>query len=425
MTSPAEYAQAVRALAVNPLAGRGAALPAIEVPDLAGDLIVVEMAPGTEPFNITAPDWVDYSSRVTDISISRGRGIETARIDVGSLTITLDNTDQALDSFADADIAVNMPVRVSVIADGSTVQLFQGFVDAGTFVYSFPSLHDVTFSATDGLRYFARDELDAYVYTSTNNRPDEILDDYLDDLGWPAGLRALDTADRKVDTATTTFSGNGLSFVDAVTLAEGPTSVRFINREGEFDFRSRRAIETDSRSTGEVLTFTNRASTTGLTVPVRYSDITAGLDTDTLYNKAAITRESSGVVYTDSDATSITANGPSTIAYTAMLDGTGSGPQDATLLVDLYSAVAPRVTSLTTVCLNDSAEFAAVAALDIRDRVRVVHGLPGLPSPDELDVDLFIESINITITKANGGSRYTASFGFANCDKYDALTGSW
>ncbi len=412
------------ALGVEAIAGRIVEQALREIVLIPGDLLTLELAPGAEPLNIQGGDWVDYSSRLFSATARRGRTLEVNPFDVGKLTATLDNADRELDPFDDPDVAPNMPARLSVVANGNTRELITGFVDVGSLAFQFPSIHNVTFEATDGLRYVARDELDSRTIGS-DTAIATVIGDYLDDLGWPSGDRAIDAAIRTYEASS--YSGNGRGFLNLVTATEGPTAALFINRNGELDFRARRAITTDTRSTTAQVTFTNRNDTSGLTGAVRrYSSITLGVDDDTVFNKASVTRYGTGTAFTASDATSITNNGPRTRTHSGVYVDDLDPQADADLIVDLWKTAGARVTSLTTQQMADGPDFDTLVQLDIRDRIRLVHSMPGLPTPGaELDEDFIIEGISYSVAKASGGTRFIATYALASAAKFDALTGSY
>ena len=416
-------------IAVSPIAGRGSTGPLIDIPDMPGDLLLVELAPGSEPFNVAAPEWNDYSDRLYSVTVHRGRGIETSQHDVSSATFVMDNRDRALDSWH-STLGMNTPMRVSVVADSTVVQLWEGFLDGAGLSFGFPSLHDITAKGTDGLRYLARDEVDAHSWTD-GDLTSVVITDYLDGLGWPAGKRSIDVGERGVDNnaAAFTYSGNGKEFVNLVVATEGPKAARFINRLGEFVFRNRSAIVTDTRSTTRQLTFTNlpnpAVDIAGFSGEfVRYESISAGLNAGTLYNKATVNRPIAGTTFTASDATSITDNGPLTVTHTGWYNDAVAPQADADELVALYKTAEPRITGLTTGQCDDNAAFKALVELELGDRVRVVHRMPGLGADvvgTPVDVDLIVEGFTYSISKGEGGSRFIADFRFADAAKFDAL----
>lgn len=375
--------------------------------------VIVEMALGQAP-TTASPTWTDVSDRVMVSSWSCGRSDPTQQMSPRTGSFTVHNRDGAYNIFNTAGIRPNIPIRVSVVANGVTYRRFYGFVDGGSMSFTWPQGSVSSFTATDRTKFVAREtnlSLGNVPAESTAARVARICNA----VGITSGFRDIDSTARHMVAAN-------LSGVDAITAlnncvaTEGLSSSWFVTRDGVFRFDGRHSVATRSAGLSSKCTFTNLAATWAFGGAL-YSAPVVGFGENVMFNRATVTN-AAGTVASAEDAASVAANG--SIRHPAVTTHSLTDPQyDADVLVDIYANPVDYVSSITYEANANDTRFAAVAQLDLRDRV-VVEFSPN-DGTATLSSTCSIESITETVS---AGGLWTVTLGLFPLAGFDALNPS-
>jgi len=178
-------------------------------------------------------EYDDITADVLSINIRRGRESELGIAEIGTLEMILTDPDRKYSpENAESPLSPNVLPRrpVKVLASlGGAIQLFHGFIDK---LICHPKLDEqVTYLyAVDGMDYLSRVDVSSTLYKDLATG---VLIGYiLDDAGWDAVKRSIDTGDLIVPIG---FWG-GISALGAIRNLETSEvgAFAYINNEGEF-----------------------------------------------------------------------------------------------------------------------------------------------------------------------------------------------
>lgn len=186
----------------------------------------VQIAFADDPLD-TSPTWTDVTAYVRSISTTSGRARELEPFDVGTATVTLDNSDRRFDPLHTAgphygDLLPNKRIRIRATHDATTYDVWYGWIDGWPQSYADDGEVLVAVPCSDAFKLLARNDLPDSVYEVT----------VLDDEPW-LWWRFQDTAGSSVADAsgndrvgTITSQANGWENVDRPpTPIQDPTSV--------------------------------------------------------------------------------------------------------------------------------------------------------------------------------------------------------
>lgn len=196
---------------------------------------VIEAAPGVNAADVpTDGDWEDWSDRLVEFSLRRGRNHEMDRMDVGRMTAQLRNNDRRLDPTENADIYPMMQVRIRATAEDYSLPLFYGYAEQlPQRANSIGSEIRVHLDLIDGMVLLNLADTDAVAPQEGSGAR---IGRLLDDAGWPSGLRDIDTGQSTVQ-AKTYDSESVLSAIREV--AETEQGIFWIDGQGRAQFRER------------------------------------------------------------------------------------------------------------------------------------------------------------------------------------------
>jgi hypothetical protein len=354
----------------------------------------VDIGFGSGPL-ATTPTWTDVTTYVRAMTINRGRGSVHQEFDAGSLSLTLDNTDGRFDpnnssSPYDPNLKLGTPVRIQALHSVTTYDLFRGHVDVWPLTYPESGLDAIVhLDCIENLALVRSDELTAQAYSQETT--DVRLGNMLDDVGWPAADRNLDTG--ILELAAVTYSGSPAGLISE--LLEAEQGNLFIAGNGDITFKNRTAFSTaTSQATYDPGT------------NLDYMNVTLVYDDDTLYNKASIT-PLTGAAQTASDSTSITDHGPA--AYEASnpsLIGVADALNVAEWVVGKNKDVKVRVTGFDVHPHSDPTNlWPEVLGRELLDLVTVKVNPPG--AGDNLNQIVAVESVQQSVTPGAWVVTYT------------------
>lgn len=172
------------------------------------------------------------------------------------------------------------PVRVRAIWNGTTYDLFRGFVDSWNITWNGPNWSEVTVPCTDAFKIFGNIERTAVAATGSGETTGARLGRILNGIGWSASLRDIDTGDVVVQ--STTLEGNALE--EMLLTNETEVGELYMTPDGKVFFRERSGITDDARSTTSNATFGDQDP------ELRYKEVTLSNDDTQLYNRIIATR---------------------------------------------------------------------------------------------------------------------------------------
>jgi len=213
----------------------------------------------------------DITSKIKDVTITRGKNRDLDRFSAGALSVVLDNEDRSFDPLYSAgpyfgDIIPRRDVRVTV--DG--VRQYTGVIDDWNFEYDPSGESRAQLVAADDFTVLARQALTAGTATpeSSGDRVTAVLD--MESVQWLKG--------RNIDVGASTlgadvFDGNVLEYLRKVELSE--QGALFISKTGDLTFRGRLDATPTS---GSLITFADN----GTGIP--YTRVAVNYGTELLLN---------------------------------------------------------------------------------------------------------------------------------------------
>lgn len=357
--------------------------------------VTVELGFGSGPL-AASPTWTDISSFVTAGQWTRGRSSVQADFPAGSGTLWLDNTDGRFYPFDTGspyspNVTVGVPVRITATYNLTSYVVFFGYV--ARWVTPFPTDAE-ELASVEIVETFARLNDKRVTGSYTLEPTDSRVGNLLDDAGWPAGRRAL---------------GSGVAECAAVSVSQEPVLALlrqateaeqgqlFQAGDGDLAFLNRTAASAASSL------FTFGPDTGELT----YEDVTDAHDDDLLFNEALIVG-SDGTEESATDATSVTAHGPSTYESTnPQIVGPSGSLNVAEWVVAKYKDVEPRITGLVLDPAGYPSDlWPVVLSLDLRDVVTVEASFPG--ASVQLVQAVAVESVSHSFT---AGGVWSVTYG--------------
>lgn len=338
------------------------------------------IAPGVVP---TTNDWVDLSDRLGDpvgVVWSYGRQTELDRVEAGTGTVTLDNTDRELEpvysgSSYHPDVRPMVRVRCTAEFSASTYSVFEGFVEAWQPTWVHPADGWVTLPVVDGLKLLALARTSA---SYSEQKSGARIGALLDAASWPAGNRDLDTGQSDVQ-AYTASDRNVLNAIrDA---AEAEDGVFFIAPDGDATFYDRYSrVVAESQAT-----FGDGSG------ELPYADLQVSYDDTVLWNDVSVTRDGGSVQRADSPS-SITTYGRRWLDKDGLIITSDSEADDlANWLIRRYRNPRLRVEAITLEGHQDDSVMTQILTRTIGDRITVKRRPPG--GGAAIEFDAFIERV--------------------------------
>lgn len=197
--------------------------------------------------------WTDLTTRLSAVQIDRGKARVEDNQQAGTGSLTLDNSDHALtpnNTGSPYYPNVKPMRRVRITASGAgawdsgewnegtwndTEGMFFGYIESWPMVYRAAS-STTEVGIVDGFGPMNLARVSAsYSQELSSTRVTNVLDEF----GWPAGDRDIDTGQTTVQ-AITLDSGNPLAHLFKV--ADSENGLIFIDRDGNLRFRSRHGL---------------------------------------------------------------------------------------------------------------------------------------------------------------------------------------
>lgn len=324
-----------------------------------------------------------------------GRSSVDQRFDTGTASVLLDNRSGDFDMFNTSgtyhpNVRIGTPIRITAALDGvsGTFPLFYGSARAWLPDYPTGNIDSTcTVTLADGFYTLNNEDLAGLSYPA--QRTDERITAVLDDIGWPAALRDLDTGVanvQAVDFAQPGDGGDHSALAHLLDVAESEAGVLFMGRDGSVVFRNR----------------VDQGGATGLATydgADDYSDIDPKPDDAVLYNVIRIARKK-GAQVEYIDATSVAAHDRRVLTRDSMPMGSDAEVLSvAQWLAILFGEQRQRIDGLRFKPLKDADLLEDVVTFGLRDVVTIQHDPPG--TGDTLDALCAIEQIHVEVSPAD------------------------
>src|SRR3990167_7102295 len=199
------------------------------------------------------PTWDALEQYVQSVHVKRGRHHFLDRIEAGTCTLQLRNTDDRFFPLNSAgpyypNVLPGVPITVRTSYGGTSYHLFYGFAEDWGHDWVDPSqqrVPAVRLTAVDLFKPLALFLLNNAGYAQA--RVDERLGRVLDSYGWPTVRRSFDTADTTVKATGTLTNENALNHLHV--LAESEIGLIFVQPDGDVEIQHRYARQEAPYST--------------------------------------------------------------------------------------------------------------------------------------------------------------------------------
>jgi hypothetical protein len=368
--------------------------------------IVIEVDFAHGPLTALASNtWTDITAYVISLSTRRGRSDALGRMEAGTATLTLDNSDRRFDpTFASGAYSPNVvpmkKIRVSAVYSAVTYRLFVGHV--ASWPPDWPGGLDATttIQCVDAFTFFASVKLNgAY----SNEFCNWSIDTWLTNIGWPAADRSLASAASQIQSGTFV---NTQALTHFQNVADVESGLFFMGADGKATFHNRYYRLTNSLTSQA--TFDDDA---GAALP--WLRATSAYDDAQIWNEARITR-TGGTEQVATDAASQAAYFTRTLTRTLPLLSDSEALSLAQYLVGVYANPIFRFTSVTLDGLMDDALWPHMLGRAISERVTVIERPP--PIGVAIQADCYIESISHTIEAREDGAFWRTTFGLSSAE---------
>lgn len=203
---------------------------------MADPTLTVEIAFTTDPWS--TPTWTDVSTYAESVSVRRGKARVLDNQQAGTCSVTLDNSDGRFDpSNASGPYYPNVlpmrRIRIRATYSATVYGLFSGFIESWPQPYGGIALAHTSISGVDAFKVLNLQKVTA---TYSQELSSDRVTDVLDDLGWPAADRSIDTGNTTVQ-ASTLAADNPLSHL--LTVGESENGLLYIDRDGKLRLISR------------------------------------------------------------------------------------------------------------------------------------------------------------------------------------------
>lgn len=351
--------------------------------------VKIGFAFGHGPLDAT-PVFTDVSNKVRGVETSRGAATPLAKFEAGTGAIRLANETGEFDpnntaSTHSPNVLVNVPVRVQAINSGTTHTLFRGVVKAWPVSYTdIGKFSHVDVPIVDDFQTLSLRRLSDKTYTQKD--VGARIAEVLDDIGWPAGRRDLDTGLSLA--AEFVATSNVAALTHMQQLVDGEAGALFMSAAGDVVFRNR-------------VNFAGGLSPAATFGPgsteLNYRAVTPAYDSKFLWNDVRVTR-AGGTEQIATSTGSIDKFGQRTLTRASLNSDDSEALNVAEWLRDKYDDVQVRVESLQVRPRDRTGPdlWPTVLGTDFDDSLTVKIDPPG--AGDTLNQDVAAQGVRHTFT---------------------------
>jgi len=295
-------------------------------------------------YTLSGNRFFDISDRLIATSTARGKNQALDRIDAGTSSIVVDNSDRHFDPlYPDGPYFGQLIPRRSVRITCNGFPVFLGSIDDFDIVYAPSNRSQVRIDVSDAFSTLTNSGLEEFTPTAqlSGARVNAVLD--RPEVDWPA-------ADREIDTGNSTMLGalvaEGTSVLEYLQLVSNSEfGDLFIGKDGKVVFRERNAVPNTPN-----LVFTDEV-VAGVYQGIQFASVNNVYGSENLYNRILITNASSPALEASAvDADSQVIYGPRSYSQSNLLVASQSELQFlADFLLARFKEPQYRFESLTVV----------------------------------------------------------------------------
>lgn len=349
--------------------------------------------------------WTDVTDYVISFSTRRGRADALSRMEAGTATLVLDNSDRRFDpTFTSGAYYPNVvpmkKIRIRATYSAFTYDLFVGHV--ASWPPDWPGGLDATttIEVVDAFTFFASVKLNG-VYA--NEFCNWSIDTWLTNIGWPA-------ADRLLYSATSQVQGGTFVNTQALThfqnVADVESGLFFMGADGKATFHNRYY-----RLTNSLISLAGFDDISSTVLP--WLSVSSTYDDSQIWNEARVTR-TGGTEQVATDSTSQSAYFTRTLTRTLPLYDDTEALALAQYLIGLYAAPIFRFSSVTLDGQMSDPLWPYMLGLAISNRITIIQTPP--PITTAIQADCYVESIAHDVTATEEGFFWRTTFGLSSAE---------
>jgi hypothetical protein len=348
-------------------------------------------------FTLGGERYFDISDRLIATSTARGKNQALDRIDAGTSSIVVDNSDRHFDPlYPNGPYFGQLIPRRTVRITCNDQPVFIGAIDDFDIVYAPSNRSQVRIDVSDAFSTLTNSGLEEFTPTAqlSGARVNAVLD--RPEVDWPAAEREIDTGNSTMLGALVAEGTSVLEYLQLVSNSE--FGDLFIGKDGKVVFRERNAVPNTPN-----LVFSDEV-VAGVYQGIQFASVNNVYGSENLYNRILISNASSPALEASSaDTESQTVYGPRSYSQSNLLVASQSELQFlADYLLARFKEPQYRFESLTVVMDTLSeANQDAVLDLEIGDIVLVRFEPSDIPPAIEQYVRIIGISHDWTSTSKN------------------------
>jgi len=334
---------------------------------------------GTLDYVLGGTLFYDISDRLLNLSTNRGKNEALDRIDAGTTTLSLDNSDRTFDPlYSEGPYFGALVPRRELRITADTVPVFYGFVEDFDLNYQPGNIATTQITGADAFSVLSNASIIELTPPSelAGARINRVLD--LPEVNWPAANRAIETGNSILLDSSVTDRG-ALDYLQTVSNSE--LGNLFIGKDGKVVFR-------DRNTTINIpdLIFSDDL-TPSASVKIPFASVQAVYGSENLYTRIELANtDAIPEEVVAENTTASTLYGVRTYSNTGLLVESPTELQElANLLLATYDAPLFRFESVEVVIDKlDETQTAAILNLEIGDIVQVRFQPSNIPPAIEL-----------------------------------------
>ena len=281
-------------------------------------------------FTLSGDRYVDITPRLVTTQVRRGKSQALDRIDAGSVSITVDNSDRTFDPLYEAGPYFGQLIpRRNVRISANSRPVFQGFIEDFDIQYE-PGVQSVVrIDASDAFSVFTNAKLEEFTPDSelAGARINAILDK--PEVDWPVELREIDPGNSIMLDNDISEGTSALEYLQLVSSSEFGNL--FLSKDGKLVFRERNSIP----NTPDII-FSDEVVSGDFT-GIQFADVNIMYGSENLFNR--ITLSNADIIPEEvfaEDSVSELTYGPRAYSSSGLLT---QDPSDLQSLADFLLAI--------------------------------------------------------------------------------------
>lgn len=348
-------------------------------------------------FTLGGERFFDISDRLIGTSVSRGKNQALDRIDAGTSSILVDNSDRHFDPlYPNGPYFGQLIPRRTVRITCNDQPVFIGAIDDFDIIYAPSNRSQVRIDVSDAFSTLTNSGLEEFTPTAqlSGARVNAVLD--RPEVDWPADEREIDAGNSTMLAALVAEGTSVLEYLQLVSNSE--FGDLFIGKDGKVVFRERNSVPNIPN-----LVFTDEV-VAGVYQGIQFASVNNVYGSENLYNRILISNaDSPALEASANDAESQTVYGPRSFSQSSLLVASQSELQFlADYLLARFKEPQYRFEAVTVVMDTlSTANQDAVLDLEIGDIVQVRFEPSDIPPAIEQYVRIIGISHDWTSTSKN------------------------